>query len=151
MSADMNEMKPLLVIPPAPNRWLSIEDYLDGMPAARVADLRNRFESPQAEARDAFAIIPNGSLTLAFASIRRMGDIGVFGELSMRPDHRMRGFARTLIQTMLSWFDMTGGKWLYLTSPATLASAIFENFGFQVLHRSSESNTVTMMSTLSHV
>src|SRR5262245_24311984 len=144
-------MKPLLILPPAPNRWSSIEDYLDGTPPARIADLRNRFEAPQPEARDAFAIIPNGSLTLAFASIRRVGDIGVLGELSTRPDHRMRGFARSLIQTMLSWFDMTGGKWLYLTSPAGLASAIFENFGFRVLHRSSESDAVTMMSTLSHV
>lgn len=144
-------MKPLLILPPAPNRWPSTEDYLDGSPPARIADLRNRFETPRPEARDAFAIIPNGSLTLAFASIRRVGDIGVLGELSTRPDHRLRGFARSLIQTMLSWFDMTGGKWLYLTSPAALAGAIFENFGFRVLHRSSESDAVTMLRTLSHV
>lgn len=150
MTRSMSAMKPLLIIPPAPNRWSSIEDYLDGAPAARIADLRNRFDAPISDARDAFAIIPNGSLTLAFASIRRMGDIGVFGELSTRPDHRLRGFARTLIQTLLSWFDMTGGKWLYLTTPAPLAPAIFENFGFRALHRSGESDAISMLRTLSH-
>jgi GNAT superfamily N-acetyltransferase len=146
-----NLMKPLLIIPPAPNRWSSIDDYLNGATEARIADLRNRFDAPLTDARDAFAIIPNGSLTLAFASIRRMGDIGVFGELSTRPDHRLRGFARSLIQTLLSWFDMTGGKWLYLTTPGALAPAIFENFGFRLLHRSGESDAVSMLRTLSHV
>ncbi|MBI5864914.1 MAG: GNAT family N-acetyltransferase [Planctomycetes bacterium] len=146
-------MKPLLVIPPSPTRWDSVSALLENADAALMADLHGRVCDRLEGANDAFAVIPNGSLTLAFACIRRSEDVGVFGDLLTRADHRQRGFARSLLQTLLSWFDMTGGKWLYLTTPPQLASAIFENFGFRRLHQWPAENPthVAMMRALSHV
>lgn len=146
------DAKPLLVMPPAPARWMSLESLLDGIDAARLADIRSRFQEQMPGARDAFAMIPNGSLCLAIACIRRSGDLAVLGDVFTRPDHRMRGMARSLLQTLLAWFDMTGGKWLYLTTPAAFGPAIFENFGFRTLHRgdSQDGPVLTMVRTLSH-
>lgn len=147
------DAKPLLVIPPAPARWMSLETLLDGTDSARLADMRSRFQEQMPGARDAFAMIPNGSLCLAIACIRRSGDLAVLGDVFTRPDHRLRGMARSLLQTLLSWFDMTGGKWLYLTTPAALGPAFFENFGFRGLHRgdSTDGPVLTMVRTMSHV
>lgn len=127
-------MKPLLVIPPSPARWSGVESLLDFVEPVRLADLRKRLSAPLPGAADAIAIVPSGSLVLAVASIRRHGDAGVLADLYTRPDHRKRGLARSLLQTLLSWFDMTGGKRLYLSTTTDLAIAIFENFGFQLLH-----------------
>jgi GNAT superfamily N-acetyltransferase len=130
-------MKPLLVIPPSPARWPAVETLFlaAGADAARIQDLSRRYAARLEDASDAMALIPSGGLVLAAACIRRRGTIGVLGDLFVREDHRKRGLARSLLQTLLSWFDMTGGKWLLLASDAALAAGFFEHFGFAPLHR----------------
>lgn len=76
--------------------------------------------------RDALALLPDGGRVLAIAALRRREQFGVLGQLFTHPDHRRRGYARQLLQALLSWFDMTGGRWLYLTSPQALAGEVFE-------------------------
>lgn len=124
-------MKPLLIFPPAPARWLAIEEILAHEPAPWLADLQARFATAQSS-EDALALIPGGSRALAIACIRRKGDVGVLGHLFTRPDHRGRGFARRLMQTLLSWFDMTRGRRLYVTAPEELHGRFLEHFGFQI-------------------
>jgi GNAT superfamily N-acetyltransferase len=129
--------KPLLVLPPSPARWPAIETLLSHEPAERLNDLKLRLSDPPAAAADAFAIQPDGAHSRAFACLRRTDTVGVLGDLYTHPEHRRRGLARRLMQTLLSWFDMTGGKWLYAFCPADLHAAFFEHFGFRVLHRAS--------------
>lgn len=40
-----------------------------------------------------------------------------------------------MIETLLSWFDMAGGKWLYATSPADLAERLLAPMGMQSMRR----------------
>ena len=128
-------MKPLLIIAPSPARWPAVEALLSHLGEPWLDDLRRRLVDGIADGNDAFALAPDGGHALAHACIRRRHDIGVLGHLFTHADHRRRGCARLLLQTLLSWFDMTGGKWLYLTSPAELAESLFDKFGFKVLRR----------------
>jgi GNAT superfamily N-acetyltransferase len=128
-------MKPLLILAPSPTRWRAIEELLRHEEAGWLDDLRKRLVDGVDGSQDAFAVIPEATHLLASACIRRRHDVGVLGHLFTRPDHCLRGHARLLMQTLLSWFDMTGGKWLYLTSPRDLTEGLFEKFGFRVLWR----------------
>ncbi len=132
---DSRVNKPLLVLPPSPPRWPLIENLLADEPAGRMSDLKARLCEPPAEAQDALALQPDGAHARAFACLRRKHDVGVLSQLFTHADHRRHGHARRLVQTLLSWFDMTGGKWLYATSPEELHAAFFEHFGFRVLHQ----------------
>jgi GNAT superfamily N-acetyltransferase len=145
-------MKPLLILGPSSERWPQVEDLLRHEDAAWLDDLRARMVGGIDGARDAFAIIPEGSQSLAGACIRRRHEVGVLGHLFTRPTHRQRGHARSLLQALLSWFDMSGGKWLYVTSPSDLVENLFEKFGFQPLRRGdqAESGRVTMLRTPTH-
>lgn len=122
--------KPLLVLPPAPGRWQQLEDLYADLAPVWKNDLRLRVTEPLDEARDAVAVVPDGGRLLAGVCIRRRGELGVLGHVLTRPEVRGRGLARTLLQTLLSWFDMTGGKWLYVNAPPDLAHGLFEKFGF---------------------
>jgi len=144
--------KPLLILPPAPNRWLALEELLGHEPPVWLDDLKQRFVQRLDGALDALAVVPDGSRFLACACIRRRLDIGVLGQLFTQPPHRGRGHARRLMQTLLSWFDMTGGKWLYACTTPELYTGIFEKFGFRPLHRHAHDGAERMsaLRTLAH-
>lgn len=130
--------KPLLILPPAPARRAALEDLLlDARPAAR-ADLCRRLAEPPPGSRDAVAIVPDGGRALAAACIARRYDVGVLTSVFTRKELRLRGHARRLLQTLLAWFDTTGGRWLFAVAPPELLAPIFEPFGFRVLHRGAE-------------
>lgn len=146
-------MKPLLILAPSPSRWSAIEELLAHEDAVWVDDLRRRMTEELEGSQDAFAIIPDGGRVLAGACIRRRNQLGVLGHLLTHADHRRRGYARQLLQSLLSWFDITGGKWLYLTSPHGLTADVFEKFGFRILRRppQEDHDRVTMLRTPAHV
>ena len=146
-------MKPLLILAPSPTRWPAVEGLLSHEDHAWLADLRMRLVDGIDGSQDAFAVIPDGGNLLAGACIRRRHDVGVLGHLFTQPTQRQRGCARLLMQALLSWFDMTGGKWLYLTGPRELAEGLFEKFGFRLLRRLEQGNQghVTMLRTPAHV
>lgn len=128
-------MKPLLVIPPAPSRWPALRDLLADRGPAWLGDLERRFVPGVPDAHDAYAVIPSGGQFLACAGINRRGDVGLLSPVFTRPDHRRRGYARQVTETVLSWFDMTGGKWLYLSTTAELDEGLYWKFGFTEMHR----------------
>jgi GNAT superfamily N-acetyltransferase len=146
-------MKPLLILGPSPARWQALEELLGHEDEAWLDDLRKRVVEGVDRSQDAVAVIPDGGNLLASGCIRRRHDIGVLGHLFTSPTQRQRGRARLLLQALLSWFDMSGGKWLYLTGPAELAEGLFEKFGFRVLRRLERGaqSRVTMLRTPAHV
>ena len=146
-------MKPLMILAPSPMRWQAFEQLLGHEERPWLDDLRIRLTEGAQGSRDAFAGLPDGSRLLASACVRRRHDVGVLGHVFTIPPERQRGRARALLQALLSWFDMSGGKWLYLTSPRDLAENVFEKFGFSVLRRSEkvDDNRVTMLRTPAHV
>ena len=127
-------MKALLIIPPCPARWLALEKLLDHERDARRADLELRFTKTVDSANDAFTIIPDGGQILACACLAKRGDAGVLLYVFTHRDHRRRGFARRVIETLTSWFDMVGGKWLYASATADVAPPFAARFGFRRLH-----------------
>ena len=127
--------KPLLILPPAPARQSVIERLLAEESQTRRADLVQRFCVGVPRARDALAIVSEGSQAVACAAIRRRGAVGVFGQLYTDPPHRGKGHSRRLTQTLLSWFDMSGGKWLYAHTRTELYERYIAHFGFNVLQR----------------
>lgn len=128
-------MKPLLIIPPAPARWRALENLLGHKGPLWREDVEKRFTQGVPDAQDAFAVIADGGLLLANACVNKRGAVGVLGHVFARPEHRRRGHARQVIAAVVSWFDMLGGKWLYLGCPAALADGLYAKFGFRVLHR----------------
>jgi GNAT superfamily N-acetyltransferase len=146
-------MKPLLMLAPSPTRWPTVQELLGHESDVWLADIRKRVVEGVAGSQDAFAAIPDGGNLLASAMIRRRRDVGVLGQVFTHPAQRKRGCARALLQALLSWFDMTGGKWLYLTGPRELAGGLFEKFGFKVLRlmENQEQPRVTMLRVLGRV
>jgi len=125
--------KPLLILPPAPQRWLALHDLLGHKGPVWLEDIEQRCTRGVAGAQDAFAVMPSGGQMLASASIQKRLDIGILGHVFTRPDHRRRGFARRLLETAIAWFDMVGGKQLYLGTAAEL-EPLYAGAGFRVLH-----------------
>lgn len=146
-------MKPLLILGASPTHWQAVEELLGHEDGVWLDDLRKRLVEGVDGTQDALAILSDGGNLLASACIRRRHDTGVLGHLFTCPAQRQRGRARLLLQALLSWFDMTGGKWLYLTGPSQLAEGLFEKFGFRVLWRleRGDQNRVTMLRTPAHV
>ncbi len=128
-------MKPLLIVPPAPGRWPALRDLLAHEGAAPLADLEHRFVPGVAGGQDAYAVIVSGGQLLSVAGINKHGDLGVLGQVYTRPEHRGRGYARKVTETVLGWFEMTGGKWLFLTTTDELDEGLYWKFGFAQLHR----------------
>jgi GNAT superfamily N-acetyltransferase len=127
-------MKPMLLIPPCGPRWSALADFYAALPPARLDDLCKRFETGLDGGRDAMAIVPDGGQVLAAARLSRATDVGVLADLLTRETHRGRGLSTALVETLLSWFEMTGGRRVYLTADADRA-AHFEGAGFRVLRR----------------
>ena len=127
-------MKPLLIIPPAPARWQSLQGLLGHKGPLWLEDIQKRLHDGVAESRDAFAVVANGGQTLAHACINGREGVGVLGHMFTRADHRGRGLARKVLTTLLSWFDMSGGQWLFLGCHAELLE-LYGRFGFEPLHR----------------
>jgi GNAT superfamily N-acetyltransferase len=128
-------MKPLLIIPPAPARWESLQDLLKAEGATDLADVEVRINRGLSGADDAYAVVPANGRLIAGASINKCGHVGVLSHVFTRPEHRGQGHARRLTQTVLSWFDMTGGKWLYLATTAELDEGLYRKFGFEPIRR----------------
>jgi len=128
-------MKPLLIIPPAPTRWPALEELWRHKGQPWLDDIRTRVVAGVPGAQDAYAIIPAGRQALAGACINKQGDIGVLGHCYTRPEHRRRGYARRLAEALLSWFDMTGGKWLFLGTTAELDETFYRKLGFVPMRR----------------
>jgi len=128
-------MKPILIIPPAPARWPAIQELLRHKGEPWLTDLERRFVTGVPGAQDAYAVLPAGGPLLASACINKCGDVGVLGHCFTRPEHRRRGYARQLVETLLSWFDMTGGKWLFLGTTTELDEGLYRKFGFAPLRR----------------
>ncbi len=127
-------MKPLLIIPPAPQRWPALQDlYTPHLGAAWLSNMEQRLRHGVAGAEDAYAIIGAGGNVLAAAHINTLGDVGLMGPVFTRPEHRGRGLARAVVQSVLSWFDMTGGKWLLAQTTRALDEALFRKIDFREL------------------
>ncbi len=127
-------MKPLLIIPPAPTRWPALRELLGHKGPLWLEDIEKRLCEGVVGGQDALAIFVNGGEVLANVCINRQGGIGVLGHTFTRRDHRRRGLATKLLRTALEWFDMTGGKWLYLGCHAELVE-LYAKCGFKVAHR----------------
>ncbi len=128
-------MKPLLIIPPCPRRWPALCDLYAHESPLRLADVEKRFAASVEGGQDAFAVIPDGGRILSAALLGKRCDAGVLSLLYTRPEHRKRGYAAKLVATLLEWFQLTGGKRLYLTSPSGIAAGLFEKHRFRVLRR----------------
>ncbi len=128
-------MKPMLIIPPAASRWPALEDLLHHRGQPWLTDLERRMTRGVPGAQDAYAVVVAGGQFLACAAINKYGDLGVLSHCYTRPEHRRRGYARKLIEAALSWFDMTGGKWLFLSTTAELDEGLYRKFGFSPLRR----------------
>jgi GNAT superfamily N-acetyltransferase len=128
-------VKPLLVIPPAPARWPALRDVPIHSDPLWQDDLEKRFAQGVPRSQDAFALMADGGLVLAFAGLSKRHDIGVVSRLFVRPEHRGHGYARRLLETLVAWFDMTGGKWLYGTATADLAEGLMRKLGFKTIRR----------------
>ena len=124
-------MKPLLIVPPAPARWPALRELLQTMEAPSLADIEKRLNDGVPGAQDAYAVMGVGGQYVASAGVNKHGDLGVLGHVFTRPDHRGRGYARQLTEAVLSWFDMTGGKWLLLATTAELDQGLYRKFGFE--------------------
>jgi GNAT superfamily N-acetyltransferase len=125
----------MLIIPPAPARWPALEDLLGHKGPPWITDIRRRMVPGVPGAQDAYAVVPAAGRFLAGVCINKYGDVGVLGHCYTRPDHRRRGLATKVVQTVLSWFDMTGGKWLFLGTTAELDESFYRKFGFAPLRR----------------
>lgn len=116
---------------------------LDAFPAEwdplHRADLKKRLADDLPGAQDALAVTMDGGHLLACGWISKRYDLGILNRLATRPEHRGRGHARRLVEALLAWFDMTGGKWLYATAPADLGERLFSRFGFKALRRATRS------------
>ncbi len=130
-------MKPLLIIPPCAARWHALQDLLAHKGPPWLEDIEQRFAQGVAGARDAFAVVPNGGQFVAHACINAFGHTGVLGHVFTRPDHRRRGYALQLLKTVLSWFNMVGGKRIYLGTTVDLAEPLYGKFGFKIIRRTS--------------
>jgi GNAT superfamily N-acetyltransferase len=128
-------MKPVLIIPPAPARWPMLEDLYRHKGQPWLADIERRLIHGVPGAQDVYAVIPAGGQALAGVCVNKFGDVGVLGHCYTRPEHRRRGYGRRLMETVLSWFDMTGGKWLFLGTTAELDEGLYRKFGFLPLRR----------------
>ena len=127
-------MKPLLIIPPAPSHWPALRDLLGNRGAPWLTDVERRFMQGVPGAQDVYAVVPSGGQYVASACINKCGEVGVLGNVLTRPEHRGRGLARKLTEAVLSWFDMTGGKWLFLETTAELDEGLYWKFGFAPIH-----------------
>jgi GNAT superfamily N-acetyltransferase len=128
-------IKPLLIIPPSPARWHALEDLVGHKGPPWMEDIERRFLHGEGAEQDAFAVIADGGRFLAHACINRRHDVGLLGHVFTRPEHRGRGFARRLTTTLVSWFDMTGGKWLYAGAAAELSESLYGQLGFRTIRR----------------
>lgn len=140
-------MKPLLLPCPAPNRSAPICALLEECSPAEAPDIAERMNVGVAGALDAVALQPDGGQALALGIIRRRGELGLLGPLWTRPQHRREGHARRLLQTLLAWFDMTGGRRLYLVAPAACFPEWLAHFGFRPLHFGGDPLRVSLLRT----
>jgi len=128
-------MKPLLIIPPAPARWPGLRELPIHDHPLWWDDLQKRFAEGLPGTQDAFALIVDGGLVLACAGLCKRHDLGVLSRVFTRPEHRRRGFCRMLLEALIGWFDMSGGKWLYATTTADLAEVCFRKLSFHTIRR----------------
>ncbi|MEW6251570.1 MAG: GNAT family N-acetyltransferase [Planctomycetota bacterium] len=128
-------MTPLLVVPPAPARWPALEDLLRHKGQPWLGDMQQRLVRGVPGAQDVFAVMPAGSQLLGSATVNKYGDLGVLAHCYVRPEHRERGLMHRLLETALSWFDMTGGHWLFLGTTADLEVGLYGKHGFEPLRR----------------
>jgi N-acetylglutamate synthase-like GNAT family acetyltransferase len=133
-SGDLN-MKPLLIIPPAPARWPALRELPLHDALVWQEDLEKRFAEGIPGSQDAFALVSDGGLALGCAAVSKRHDLGILTRLFVRPEHRERGLARQITESLVSWFDMAGGKWLYATTTADVAEGFFRRFAFSTLRR----------------
>lgn len=130
-------MKPLLIVPPAPARWPALAALLAQTHRPWIDNIEQRLTRGVANAEDAYAVIQDGGQFLACAAINKRGSYGVLGHVFTRPDQRGRGHARQLTETVLSWFEMTGGRWLFLGTTAEMDESLYQKFGFAPVQRTS--------------
>lgn len=123
-------MKPMLIIPPAPARWPALETLLHEVGEAGLRNLQRRLVEGVAGAQDVYAVVAPGGQTLACAGVHKCGPVGILWPCFTRPDHRRRGYARRAVTTALSWFDMAGGRWLFVRAAADLDEPVYHEFGF---------------------
>jgi GNAT superfamily N-acetyltransferase len=125
----------MLIIPPAPEHWSALADLLRSAEAPWREDLERRLTDGVAGAQDAVAVVPDRGHFQAVAVINKLDDVGLLTHGYTRPEQRRRGYARRLVDTLVSWFEMTGGRWLYLSTTVELDAAFYGKFGFQPLRR----------------
>lgn len=131
-------MKPLLIIPPAPARWPMIERLELERSTEWWAEFKARVTEGGDGAQDAIAVMAPGGEAWALACIRRGGAVGFLSDIFTRPQHRGRGFAQSLIASLLNWFDVTGGRTLHATAAVDVAQKLLVPRGFEMKRRASE-------------
>ncbi len=127
--------KPLLIMPPAPARWAALDALWTPTGARWLADAKRRIVEGVPGAQDACAIVHAGGQCVAAGLLSKQGEVGVVGRIYTQPGQRRRGYARGVTETLLAWFEMTGGKWLHLSATSEQDEALFAKFGFALLHR----------------
>lgn len=128
-------MKPLLIVPPAPQRWPALRELLSHRGKPWIDDIELRVTQGVPEAEDAIAIVNGGGLYQACGCVSKHGDVGVLSNVYTRPEQRNRGHARHVMEALVAWFEMTGGKWLYLGTTAELDERLYRRFGFEPIHK----------------
>ena len=128
-------MKPLLVIPPAADRWPALRELPVHNERIWQDDLEKRFSDGVPGSQDAFCVVPDGGMLLACAAVCKRHDLGVLNRVFVRDGHRGSGLARAMISSLVSWFEMTGGRWLYVTTTLDLADGLFAKLGFRTLRQ----------------
>jgi GNAT superfamily N-acetyltransferase len=126
-------MKPLLILPPAPHRWHAVEPLIRELDPLRRAEIEARLTNGVPDSEDAFSIVTIAGQVVSLAWVAKRRQIGVLGLLFTHPEQRRRGHAKRALDTAASWFDMTGGAWLYAIGPRDAGEPLLSLLGFRTL------------------
>ncbi len=127
-------MKPIMIIPPASSRWPAVQRLFSRLSPTALDDLERRVQGAIPQAQDAFAMTLNGADCVAAALVCKRFGVGVLGNVFTRRDHRRRGLALKCVEAAAGWFDMNGGRRLYLACAAEQAD-LFVRAGFRETRR----------------
>jgi amino-acid N-acetyltransferase len=89
-----------------------------------------------------FLVVEDVGHFIAAAGLERYGTAALLRSVAVRPEHRSRGVARTLVGQLLSHARSSGVREVYLLT--TSAQPYFRRLGFQVVPREAIDPAVAM-------